>query len=188
MKIWLDDERTAPVGWTWYRDAASLIEDLADEDFWYRVTHMSLDHDLGTEATGMDVVNALESWILESHRHARFFVVVHSQNPVGSARMAQALTKLRVNDPDVLHTVSGPLRTHTAEHCAGPVCAVHRPTEHHMRRWPMVWRSERALLERLCPHGVGHPDPDHLAFIRQKYGELEAHYESVHGCDGCCNH
>lgn len=43
-----------------------------------------------------------------------------------------------------------------------------------MRTWPSVWRADRRLLERLCPHGVGHPDPDDRSADR------------VHGCDGCC--
>jgi hypothetical protein len=41
-------------------------------------------------------------------------------------------------------------------------------------------------MERICPHGVGHPDPDHLAFVEERYGTDEASVESVHGCDGCC--
>ena len=51
--------RVAPFGWTWYRDAETLIADLADPEIWFCLTHVSLDHDLETEATGMDVVNAI---------------------------------------------------------------------------------------------------------------------------------
>jgi hypothetical protein len=43
-----------------------------------------------------------------------------------------------------------------------------------MRRWPQNWRGDRYLIERICPHGVGHPDPDDL------------NPDTVHGCDGCC--
>ena len=37
-------------------------------------------------------------------------------------------------------------------------------------------------MERVCKHGVGHPDPDDAAYNdRTGNGFL-----NVHGCDGCC--
>ena len=42
------------------------------------------------------------------------------------------------------------------------------------------------MMERICPHGVGHPDPDHLSFLERLFGEETTRHESVHGCDGCC--
>ncbi len=33
-------------------------------------------------------------------------------------------------------------------------------------------------LERTCAHGIGHPDPDSLAWLG---------CEGIHGCDGCCH-
>lgn len=65
---------------------------------------------------------------------------------------------------------------HEVEGCLGP-CPVHRPSGHHMVDWPTYWREDRYMMERLCPHGVGHPDPDHIGYTGQ---------ESLHGCDGCC--
>ena len=44
-----------------------------------------------------------------------------------------------------------------------------------MRDWPQHFRDDRGIMERICPHGVGHPDPDdYLAG------------DGMHGCDGCC--
>jgi hypothetical protein len=43
-------------------------------------------------------------------------------------------------------------------------CVIHNPSRHHMREWPLLLRST-TLLERVCPHGVGHPDPDSAAFL-----------------------
>jgi hypothetical protein len=37
-------------------------------------------------------------------------------------------------------------------------------------------------MERVCTHGIGHPDPDHIAFLPKD----KRRWESVHGCDGCC--
>ena len=52
--------------------------------------------------------------------------------------------------------------------------------------WKQDWRQDILVMERVCPHGVGHPDPDHLAFTEREFGELFARIESVHECDGCC--
>jgi hypothetical protein len=47
-----------------------------------------------------------------------------------------------------------------------------------MRAFPQKWRGDKNMMERICPHGIGHPDPD----------EINLHLPSrkVHGCDGCC--
>ena len=36
------------------------------------------------------------------------------------------------------------------------------------------WRYDRSFMERICVHGVGHPDPD------------SADADPLHACDGCC--
>lgn len=73
------------------------------------------------------------------------------------------------------------------EDCATFGCSVHSPSDHGMRDFPTHWRSDRGLMERICPHGVGHPDPDHLSYTRRTLGLDAAYYESIHGCDGCCH-
>lgn len=65
-------------------------------------------------------------------------------------------------------------------------CCIHCPTDHRMKSWPTHWRDDRKLMERICPHGVGHPDPDHLNYLMRTVGEDEMRTESMHGCDGCC--
>jgi hypothetical protein len=50
-----------------------------------------------------------------------------------------------------------------------------------MHEEPMVLR-ESGLVERLCVHGVGHPDPDSVAY----FDRHEVRGIDVHGCDGCC--
>jgi hypothetical protein len=71
------------------------------------------------------------------------------------------------------------LEIHNPDRCAGSPCCIHNPSSHHMRDWPLNWRNDRGIMERLCPHGVGHPDPDDL-----RVRTVSA--EGVHGCDGCC--
>jgi hypothetical protein len=75
------------------------------------------------------------------------------------------------------------LRVHPASACADDeACVIHKPSDHRMREWPLNWRDDTKVMERLCPHGVGHPDPDATAFGESKG---QTHY-GVHGCDGCC--
>lgn len=65
---------------------------------------------------------------------------------------------------------------HPVKHCVfqDRPCCIHRPSQHHMVTWRQHWRGDVGKMERLCSHGVGHPDPDDL-------------YETlIHGCDGCC--
>lgn len=72
------------------------------------------------------------------------------------------------------------LSVHDPLLCELRPCTVHNRSEHLLRGYPQVWRADRGFMERRCPHGVGHPDPD------------EAHSPGgipdggVHGCDGCC--
>jgi len=72
---------------------------------------------------------------------------------------------------------------HTPEHCEGRPCAIHNPSDHNMRDFPTHFRFDRYLMERICPHGVGHPDPDDLAWQLKTFPERAP---GIHGCDGCC--
>jgi len=73
---------------------------------------------------------------------------------------------------------------HNKKDCKGEYCVIHNPSNHHMRDWPTHWRDDRGLMERICEHGVGHPDPDDLAYKDLMGGDKLS--EAVHGCDGCC--
>ena len=81
----------------------------------------------------------------------------------------------KVNDAEKLTGV------HRMEDCQGD-CPLHNPTEHSMRDFTLHFRQDAMLFERICGHGIGHPDPDSLRWFESQgikgYG--------VHGCDGCC--
>ncbi len=65
-------------------------------------------------------------------------------------------------------------------------CTIHNPSDHKMKEWPINIR-ETALAERLCPHGVGHPDPDSINWLATLQKDPEnVPYFGIHGCDGCC--
>lgn len=66
-------------------------------------------------------------------------------------------------------------------------CPIHRPSDHAMKDWPYLVRYDKhAVTERICAHGIGHPDPDSLAWIERRMGADWAEALAVHGCDGCC--
>lgn len=77
--------------------------------------------------------------------------------------------------------------THGVKDCLFPTrCTIHSRSDHLMREFPQHWRWDRGLMERICPHGVGHPDPDQMYFYKQLLEPRVANAEAVHGCDGCC--
>lgn len=67
------------------------------------------------------------------------------------------------------------IRVHPVSKCEGQVCTIHNPSDHYAKDWPQHFRLDRGIMERTCPHGVGHPDPDDIT------------EDTTHGCDGCCS-
>jgi len=99
MKLWHDDVRPPPDGWTWAKTNAEAQRLLSEHD----VTEASLDHDLGEtpdpndpdvlmragsspDGSGYDLVR----WMIE-HDRIPPLITIHSWNPVGAERMAYAL-------------------------------------------------------------------------------------------------
>lgn len=84
MKVFLDDERVTPAGWTrvyWPREAIRLLETGTVEE-------ISLDHDLGDDGrgTGYDVI----LWIEEAVALRGFQppkIIVHSANSSARDKM-----------------------------------------------------------------------------------------------------
>jgi hypothetical protein len=89
-------------------------------------------------------------------------------------------------NPDSYDLISLPgntlLVTHPSSKCVGHACPVHHPSDHHMVNWPLHWRWDRRIMERICQHGIGHPDPDSIA-----HGLLIGSTDTGNcSCDGCC--
>lgn len=114
--------------------------------------------------------------------------------------MSDDMMEIKATDP-IFGMVLGErkIRVHSRSQCEGRdiPCCVHSPSDHHMKDWPMTWRFDTHVMERDCPHGIGHPDPDHLAYVRSLTPEHECEaiadcdlphmeWQSIHGCDGCC--
>lgn len=71
-----------------------------------------------------------------------------------------------------------------ARHMGGPEnCVIHNPsTNYPLSDAPKILR-ESGLVEDLCPHGIGHPNMDALAYFEW----IGISGLGIHGCDGCCN-
>ena len=86
MKVYLDDERKVPIGWTLAKTATNAICLLLN----FQVTDISLDHDLGIDETGYDVLEWIEKMVyLENYIPPK--IHIHTANP--SARVKMELAK-----------------------------------------------------------------------------------------------
>lgn len=64
-------------------------------------------------------------------------------------------------------------------------CVIHNPSYHPLSDSKQIIRTDKYMLvEDICSHGVGHPNPDSASFISKKITGDNAIW--VHGCDGCC--
>jgi hypothetical protein len=91
MKVYLDDERPTPPGWTRAYTSHEAIALLSTG----QVTIISLDHDLGPPeaGTGYDVCLWLEEQVI-LNGFTPPEVRIHSANPVGRQRMQNAVKAL----------------------------------------------------------------------------------------------
>jgi len=70
--------------------------------------------------------------------------------------------------------------------CIRHGCVIHSPSLHKMRKFRTNWLMDKNIMERVCTHGYGHPDPDHIAWIERTQGKDPARKALIHACDGCC--
>lgn len=93
MRIWLDDERPMPPGFDCHVTTAQGAIDLLSRDI---VTSISLDHDLGDEVngTGYDVACFIEQCAYNGTLPL-IEVSIHSANPVGRAKMENAILRAK---------------------------------------------------------------------------------------------
>lgn len=90
MKLFLDDVRTPDAGWELVRTAEECIEALSTG----MVEELSLDHDLGYDKTGYDVLSWIEEKVITSNFKPPRIITIHSQNPAGVDRMKLALQSI----------------------------------------------------------------------------------------------
>ena len=97
MKVYLDDERQTPEGWKrvyWPEEAIELLKT-------GKVTHISLDHDLGDDVhgTGYDVVLWIEEAIFTNGFNPPH-MQVHSANSSAREKMQNGINNILRNLQD----------------------------------------------------------------------------------------
>jgi Holliday junction resolvase RusA-like endonuclease len=74
------------------------------------------------------------------------------------------------------------LVTHSLANCRrNPWCVIHVPRPGPWESWPRLWRDDRMMIERVCPHGVGHPAVEQIEWFQ----EHPERHSLDHGCDLC---
>ena len=91
MKVFLDDERPAPVGWVrvrWHDEVIGLLKAGT-------VTELSLDHDLGddTRGTGYSVLEWIEEQVVVHGRRPPI-IHLHTANPSARSKMEAAVASI----------------------------------------------------------------------------------------------
>lgn len=109
---------------------------------------MPFDHLGITEVADQHRLHVAEE-ILRAVRDGQDLIFVDAAEPEFGAQVGMSL--LRTHGPAVCR---GPL-----DDTGKPICCIHNPSDHHMRTWRQNWRGDKGVMERLCSHGIGHPDP-----------------------------
>lgn len=92
MKLYLDDIRKCPDGWVVARTAEEAMNLLKQNN---DITEVSLDHDLGTEKTGHDVVNFIEELVVTDPTYNPPKIHIHTSNPAGRLRMLAGVKNIQ---------------------------------------------------------------------------------------------
>ena len=88
IKVWLDDERPAPLGWHHFYTAESMIAFFETYKGEYNVTYITLDNDLGENALeGYDAVKKL----VDLGISAKWWNI-HSENVIAADNMYNYLS------------------------------------------------------------------------------------------------
>ena len=92
MKLYVDDCRDAPMGWTIAKTFEEAMKYIASG----KVTHLSLDHDLGDEGTetGYDVLKMIERAMIQVGFTPPEVIKIHTANPAGYRNMRLALDSI----------------------------------------------------------------------------------------------
>lgn len=122
---------------------------------------------------------------VKSRTIGKAWAITHRIAPASELPFPQLLKKVRRKVEK-----AGIGTIHSGVKCRerGNPCPIHNPSDHHMNEWPWLVRYDKKnrITERVCPHGVGHPDPDSIEYYVAR-GRDRAELET-HGCwCNCCH-
>lgn len=87
VRLWVDDERPMPPEYNYHATYAVEAKVVLSK---FKVSAISLDHDLGVGGNGHDIASFIESAAYDG-TICRMEWRVHSANPVGARRIRQAM-------------------------------------------------------------------------------------------------
>lgn len=97
MRLWVDDERPAPEGWTHALNAGEALLLLSTGE----VEELSLDNDLGLESReGWEIANWIEARVREQSLVPPMSMKCHSGNPAARKRIEATFEAIRRADAD----------------------------------------------------------------------------------------
>jgi hypothetical protein len=98
MKVYLDDERIAPVGWVQTKTASETIDLLKKQN----VVELSLDHDLGDDyGTGYDVLLYIEKELFLNSKIPPKKIKIHSANSSARVKMELAVRAIKSKEKEL---------------------------------------------------------------------------------------
>jgi hypothetical protein len=97
VKLFIDDVRECPAGWTLARTHDAALEALASRT----VSHVSFDHDLGEERDGHDIATWLEETIYYDESFPVPVMSVHSDNGPGIAELRRCIEAIERRKRDM---------------------------------------------------------------------------------------
>ena len=93
MKLWVDDVRPAPIGYSYAKtvDSAKFIIESFETREDNKIELIDIDHDAGDYAQyGGDYINLL-NWLEETGRN--YPIRIHSMNPIGVENMRRIIKR-----------------------------------------------------------------------------------------------
>lgn len=89
--------------------------------------------------------------------------------------------------PDFVGVENNVISIHNPTQCAGRPCVFHNPSDHALSKAKVSYNESLHRVERVCSHGIHHPDVDEVVKVYDGFGETEALKFAKHNdCDGCC--
>ena len=93
MKLWIDDVREAPTGYTWCKSVNETINLLKN---CFDIEVVDLDHDAGDYSSdGGDFIKVLDYMV---ENNLNYPVHIHSMNPVGVENMRRLLRRFNIKE------------------------------------------------------------------------------------------
>lgn len=90
MKLWIDDLRTPPSGWTWAKTPDEAIDIINTSN---KIDAISLDHDLGEDSDGQSLSTRPVLLFLIENEIPVGEVFVHTANPVGGQWLREMIDR-----------------------------------------------------------------------------------------------